>query len=339
MGRIAWIRTHLRIRASLLLLVGLFALFAVLSGGTTLSGENLHNLAQQIALTAPVVLAQMIALLIGGMDLSVGAVLAMAGVLAVGLQPLGLWPAVIAAVLFGTLIGAVNGILVTRAGVNAFIVTLGTMNLVTGALLTYTHQQPIAGTIPSFTEFGGGDVLFLPTPLLIVLAISAVLYAVMAFTRIGRNLYAVGGNADAAFVTGINVQNYKLLGFIIAGTLSGVAGVLLASSLNSGSVQVGANSSLTSIAAAIIGGASMFGGRGGVGGALIGVTVLGVLANGMNAVGVSTYYQIGVTATILIVVVVFDAVNSRVGGRAALPKLGRWSLRRRSDGVRLARTP
>jgi len=339
MARLAWARSHLRLRANVVLLLSLLALFAVLTGGSTLSSENLHNLTQQIAITAPVVLAQMIALLIGGMDLSVGAVLAMSGVLAVGLQPLGLWPAVIVAVLFGTLIGAVNGLLVTRAGVNAFIVTLGTMYLVTGALLTYTHQQPIAGTIPAFTEFGGGDILFVPTPVLIVLVISAVLHGFLVYTRTGRNLYAVGGNADAAFVTGIAVQNHKLLGFIIAGTLSGIAGVLLASSLNSGSVQVGANASLTSIAAAIIGGASMFGGRGGIGGALIGVIVLGVLANGMNAVGVSTYYQIGVTAVILIAVVVLDAVNSRVVSRPSLSNISRPSLRRRSNGVLVNRTP
>jgi ribose transport system permease protein len=303
---------------SLVFLIVLVLLLAFMSGGATLSSGNLGNLGRQIALNAPVALAQMVALLVGGMDLSVGAVLAMSSALAVGLQPFGLWPAVLGAVLFGTGIGAVNGLLVTRAHVNPFIVTLGTMNLVTGALLTYTNQQPIAGQIPAFTELGGGWVGVIPTPVVIMAVISVLLHLLLAYTRVGRNLYAVGGNAEAAFLSGISVGSHNFLAYVVAGTLSGVAGVLLASSLNSGSIQVGANAALLSISAAIIGGSSMFGGRGGVGGALIGITVLGVLANGLNALGVFTYYQIGITAVILIVVVVFDALNRKLAGRTSL---------------------
>jgi ribose transport system permease protein len=320
---------------SLLFLIGLVALLAVLSGGATVSSGNVGNLARQIALNAPVVLAQMVALLVGGMDLSVGAVLAMSSALSVGLQPYGLWPAVLGAILFGAAIGAANGLLVTRAHVNPFIVTLGTMSLVTGALLTYTNQQPIAGQIPAFTEFGGGWLGIVPTPVVIAAVIAVLLHVFLAYTRVGRNFYAVGGNAEAAFVSGISVGSHTFLAYVIAGTLSGVAGVLLASSLNSGSTQVGTNAGLMSISAAIIGGSSMFGGRGGVGGALIGVVVLGVLANGLNALGVSTYYQIGITAAILIVVVVFDSLNSRLTGNVPVTSLLRsMRLTRKGGGDR-----
>lgn len=316
---------------SLLFLVGLVALLSILTSGATLDPANLGNLARQVALNAPVALAQMVALLVGGMDLSVGAVLAMSSALSVGLQPYGILPATLGAILFGTAIGTVNGLLVTKAHVSPFIVTLGTMNLVTGALLTYTNQQPIAGQIPEFAELGGGSIAIFPTPAVIVTVIAVLLHLFLKYTRIGRNLYAVGGNAEAAFVSGISVGTHTFLAYVIAGTLSGVAGVLLASSLNSASIQVGANAALLSISAAIIGGSSMFGGRGGVGGALIGITVLGVLANGLNSLGVSTYYQIGITAVILIVVVVFDALNAKLSGRASLASLVRNARRRSAE--------
>jgi ribose/xylose/arabinose/galactoside ABC-type transport system permease subunit len=309
-------------QSSLLLLLALIAVLAGLSGGSTVSGYNIENVARQIALSAPVAMGQAVVLIAGGVDLSVGSVLAMSGALAVGLQPHGVWVAVLAALAFGVGVGLVNGLLVARAGIAPFIVTLGTMSLFTGVLLTYTHEQPIPGREHSFTVWGGGSVGFVPVPAIIAVVVGLVLHGVLRYTRSGRNVYAVGGNPEAAHVAGISIARHQVLAFAMSGFCAALSGVLLASSLDSASVQVGVDTPLLSLAAAIIGGASLLGGRGGIGGALIGVAVLGVLANGMDSLGVPTYYQIGTRALILIAVVAFDAVHSNLLGRRAGPGAG-----------------
>jgi ribose/xylose/arabinose/galactoside ABC-type transport system permease subunit len=184
-------------QSSLLLLLTLIAVLAGLSGGSTVSGYNIENVARQIAFSAPVAMGQAVVLIARGVDLSVGSVLAMSGALAVGLQPHGVWVAVFAALAFGVGVGLVNGLLVARAGIAPFIVTLGTMSLFTGVLLTYTHEQPIPGREHSFTVWGGGSVGFVPVPAIIAVVVALVLHGVLRYTRSGRNVYAVGGNPEA----------------------------------------------------------------------------------------------------------------------------------------------
>lgn len=295
---------------AVILLVLLIVFFSIFTGQYFLQGENIQNVARQIAFNIPLALSLTVVLIVGGIDLSVGSVLSMCAALTMGLQPLGTYLAVLIALLFGLAVGLLNGLLVTKGKIVPFIATLGTMTLVSGMMLTYTRQQPIAGHDDAFTFWGSGSVGPIPMPLIVVLVISLILHFVLQYTKFGRNLYAVGGNMDAAYLAGINVERFKIFAFMISGLLAAISGVLLASMLNSSSTQIGTDAALWAIAAAIIGGASMLGGKGNVTGAILGVLTLGILVNGMNLLGIFTYYQIGIRAIILITVVTIDAISA-----------------------------
>jgi ribose transport system permease protein len=294
--------------AVLLLLLILF--FSLTIGSLFLNGQNIHNIARQISFDIPLALALTVVLIAGGIDLSVGSVLSMAAALTMGLQPYGTPVSVTVALLFGAGVGLVNGLLVTKGKIVPFIATLGTMTVVRGLMLTYTRQQPIAGKDEAFTFWGAGSLGPIPVPILVVLAICVAVHILLTYTPFGRNLYAIGGNPEAAFLAGIHVFRNKVLAFVLSGLLAAVSGILIASRLNSSTVHIGLDSGLWAIAAAIIGGASLTGGKGSVLGAVLGVVTLGVLVNGMNLLGVHTYYQIGIRAIILIAVVAVDSLSA-----------------------------
>jgi ribose transport system permease protein len=292
------------------LLLALILFFSFTTGEYFLNFGNIQNIARQVSFDIPLALALTVALMVGGNDLSVGSVLSMAAALTMGLQAHGTYLAVLIALVFGIVIGALNGLLVTKAKIVAFISTLGTMTLVRGIMLTYTRQQPIAGHDEAFTFWGAGSLGPVPVPLILVLFLAVVLDIILKYSKLGRNLYAVGGNSEAAYLAGIRITRTKMFAFMFSGFLAAFSGVLLASRLNSSTVHLGLDSALWAIAAAIIGGASMAGGKGNVLGAILGVLTLGVLVNGMNLLGVHTYYQIGIKALILISVVTIDAISA-----------------------------
>lgn len=293
-----------------ILLVALFVFFSVFVGHYFLNIENLHNIVRQTSLDIPLALALTVTLITCGVDISIGSTLSMAAAITMKMQPAGTYVAVLAALIFGAAVGAVNGLLVSKGKIVPFITTLGTMTLVRGIMLTYTMQEPISGKDEYFTFWGGGSIGLVPTPFIIVMIISIALYIVLKYTQFGRNLYAVGGNPEAAFLSGIRVDRYKFYAFVISGVLAAVSGVLLASRLNSSTPHIGLDSANWAIAAAIMGGASMAGGRGSVWGSILGVVSLGILVNGMNLIGVHTYYQVGIRALILLVVVIIDAISA-----------------------------
>ena len=301
-----------------LIAVSIFLTFAFSANEYFLSWGNAQNVARQVSLDAPLVFGQALVLIAGGIDISVGATMAMAAALTIGLQSYGTLTAVIAALAFGAAVGACNGLLVTRGGIVPFVATLGTMSVVRGMLLTYTEQQPLSGTDEAFTFWGGGSIGFVPVPLLITLTILVGLMVFLQRTRAGRNLYAIGGSREAAYLAGIAVNRHLMLAYTMSGTLAAVSGVLLASRLNSATVQLGNDSALLAISAALIGGASLLGGRGRIIGAFLGVLALGMLTNGMNLLGVTTYVQIAVRAVILITVVAVDAFSRTVARRRTL---------------------
>jgi ribose/xylose/arabinose/galactoside ABC-type transport system permease subunit len=302
--------------------VAIFATFSLSASDYFLALGNLENVARQISLDAPLVFGQAIVLIAGGIDISVGSTMAMAAALTIGLQPWGTLTAVVAALAFGALAGAFNGFLVTKGKIVPFVATLGTMSVIRGLLLTYTKQQPISGTDDSFTWWGGGSIGVVPVPLVITLLLLAALAIFLRRTRAGRNLYAIGGSRDAAYLAGIAVGRCQFLAYVLSGTLAAVSGVLLASRLNSATVQLGNDSALLSISAALIGGASLLGGRGAILGAFLGVLALGMLTNGMNLLGVNTYYQIAVRAAILIAVVAIDAFSMTMARRRLAAAVG-----------------
>jgi ribose/xylose/arabinose/galactoside ABC-type transport system permease subunit len=305
-------------RTAALIAAAIFITFAFSANEYFLTWGNAENVARQVSLDAPLVFGQALVLIAGGIDISVGSTMAMAAALTIGLQKYGTYPAVIAALAFGAAIGACNGLLVTRGRIVPFVATLGTMSVVRGMLLTYTRQQPLSGTDEGFTYWGGGSIGFVPVPLIITLLILGAPMIFLQRTRAGRNLYAIGGSREAAYLAGIDVDRYLMLAYTLSGTLAAVSGVLLASRLNSATVQLGNDSALLAISAALIGGASLLGGRGRIFGAFLGVLALGMLTNGMNLLGVTTYAQIAVRALILITVVAIDAFSRTLARRRTM---------------------
>ncbi|MGN6307682.1 MAG: ABC transporter permease [Mesorhizobium sp.] len=298
-----------------LIVFGLVIAFGSTSTGTFATGSNIENIARQISLDAPMVFGQAVVLIAGGIDISVGSTMAMAAALAIGLQPYGTLAAVAAALLFGIAVGVVNGLLVTKGRIVAFVATLGTMSVVRGLLLTYTGQGSLTGHDPAFAWWGAGQLGPVPVSLIVVLVLLGVLWVFLGHTREGRALYAIGGNKDAAFLGGVRVDRGLMVAFAISGLLAAISGVLVASRLNSASAQLGADAPLMSISAALIGGASLLGGKGAIVGAFFGVLALGILNNGMNLLGVPTYSQIAIRATILVAIVVIDALGTALRQR------------------------
>lgn len=297
-------------QSAIILLLGLVIAFSSFDSGAFLTGSNFQNIARQVSLDAPMVFGQTVVLIAGGIDISVGATMAMSAALAIGLQPHGTLTAVCSALSFGLLLGLVNGLLVTRGKIVPFVATLGAMSLVNGLLLTYTGQRSLVGGDDAFAWWGGGQVGPVPTPLIVVLAVLGGLWVFLERTRQGRDLYAIGGNNDAAFLGGVSVQKGLVVAFVLSGMLSAISGVLIASRLNSASVQLGGDAPLMSISAALIGGASLLGGKGSIVAAFFGVLALGVLNNGMDLLGVPTYSQIAIRALILIAIVAVDALTN-----------------------------
>ena len=282
-------------------------------GSRFLNVLSLTNIARQISIDVPIALGQAVVLISGGIDISVGSVMAMAAVISVAVPGLNVPLAIILALSFGAFVGLINGLLVTKAKIVPFIATLGTMSAVRGLVLVTTGQRAIMSSHPNFAFLGGGSIWLIPFPFIVSLLLLIAITTFLQKTRSGRNFFAIGGDLDNAYLAGIPIFRTRVLPFVISGTLASLAGVLLASRLESANPQIGMDTALASIAAAIIGGASMLGGRGSAFGAFLGVAILGILSTGMNLLGVTTYYQIGIKSAVFISVVVVDAAMIKYG--------------------------
>jgi len=285
-----------------------FIFFTLSLGSSFLSPLTLTNISRQISIDTPIVVGQAIVLISGGIDISVGSVMAMSAAIVIGTQSLGLLVSILLALAFGIFIGCINGLLVTKAKIVPFIATLGTMSVVRGLVYVYTEQKAVMGILPSFEILGGGNIGFIPITFIFAVIVVLVFHVLLTKMRTGRNFFAVGGDLDNAFLAGVPIFRSRFLPYVICSTLASASGILLASRLNSANPQIGLDTNLFSIAAAIIGGASILGGRGSVFGAFLGVAILGMLSTGMNLLGITTYFQIGVESLLFISVVVIDAV-------------------------------
>jgi ribose transport system permease protein len=266
----------------------------------------------------------------GELDLSVGSILALAGVLTIGLEPLGLQVAVPIALGAGIAIGLINGLLVTRGGISSFIATLGTMIAVRGLVFTYTKGLPISGSnLDASLAMAKPLVGFLTPRVLIFIVAAMLLQLFMSSTRIGRDFYAVGGNRDAALAAGIPVERRIWTGFMISGFLAAIAGVIVAVELDTGSPVLGTQTALVAITAVVIGGTSLLGGRGTILGTVLGELVLAALTTGLILLNVPSRYQQVITGALLVGVVLLDQMQAR---RPRWLRVTRWrnlaSLRR-----------
>lgn len=271
--------------------------------------ENLLAIGLQMSVVAIMALGQVPIIITGGIDLSAGSVLGLSGVAACWLlhngQPFGL--ALLAALLTGITCGALNGFFITRGKLPPFIATLGMMGIARGLALIITGGVPIFGLPESFAALGGGRLLqVLPLPVVITLIAGLFTHLALEHTRLGRHAFAIGGNAEAARLAGVAVNRSKQIFYIFCGALSGLAGLILASRLNSGQPTAGMGYELDVIAACVIGGASLSGGEGTVGGALIGALIMGVLRNGCNLLDISAFWQQVAIGGIIIIAVFID---------------------------------
>lgn len=277
------------------------------------TGGNLRTLAEAISTDGLIVVGMTIVMIAGGFDLSVGAVMAMAGVAGVVLLPYGIVPASVGALIAGGLAGVLSGTLVTRLRINPFIATLAVMVMVRGGTLAYTDTRPVISLDDAFLAIGGGR----PVPYAFILLLVVLLAAHVLLNQRpwGRHVYAVGADAVAASMSGLRVRRLKTQCYVLSGMLAGAAGFLLAARLGTGSPIIGEATPLTAAAAALIGGASLRGGEGSVAGAFAGLLFVGCLINVMNLLVVPSYYQRMTIGALLFALVVADGVLMRLRPR------------------------
>jgi ribose transport system permease protein len=296
-------------------LIGLIVLCAVLWALTPyfLTVSNLLNIAQQTSINAVVAVGMTFVILSGGIDLSVGSIVAVAGVVLGTLlqdgQPLAV--AVITALAIGIACGTLNGVLVSWGRLPPFIVTLGMMSVARGAALVFTEGRPVSGFDAGFRSLATGSIGFVPAPVVVMIAVYAVAHLVLTRTTFGRYVYAIGGNEEATRLSGVAVRVHKTAIYGVSGLMSAVAAIILTARLNSAQPIAGMMYELDAIAATVIGGTSLMGGEGSLGGTLVGALIMGVLRNGLNLLGVSSFLQQIVIGAVIVGAVLVDTVLKR----------------------------
>ncbi|MCG7337098.1 ABC transporter permease [Sporosarcina sp. ACRSM] len=270
-----------------------FILIGSLLSDQFLSVQNILNLLQQSSFVGIVSIGMTFVILVAGIDLSVGAILALTGMLVSILLSTGMNPilAVVLTLLVGAFLGFVNGFISTKFKVPAFIATLAMMVSARGFALLTTNGEPVYDLPDSFTALGGNIFGKVPLTAVIWIVLTIIAIVVLKYTTFGRKIYAVGGNEESSRLSGIPVKKYVTWCFVICGTLAGVAGILMSAWLTVGQPTAGSGLELDVIAAVVLGGTSLAGGKGGVGGTFIGVLIMSMIINIFNLLGLSSYYQ------------------------------------------------
>jgi ribose transport system permease protein len=303
----AWLKRTGRRFGTVAGLVGLCLLLWTLTPHF-LTVANALNVMEQTAINAIVAVGMTYVIIAGGIDLSVGSLVAFSGVaLAAALKAD--WPlaaAIAVALAVGALSGLVNGAVISFGRLPPFIMTLGMMSVARGAALLFTDGRPISGFDPGFRSIATGRVLGVPAPIVLTLAIYAVAHFGLSRTRFGRYVYGIGGNEEATRLSGVAVRFHKTMVYVVSGVASAVAAVLLTARLNTAQPIAGIMYELDAIAATVIGGTSLSGGEGSLAGTLIGALTMGVLRNGLNLLGVSSFLQQLVIGFVIIVAVLVD---------------------------------
>ncbi len=306
--------------APLIFLLLLMLVFAIMEP-RFLSSINLFNVMRQVSITGLLAIGMTFVILTAGIDLSIGSLLAFAGLVAaavakggmqdrftVGDETIGYgWQlAALAAIAVGLLGGLLQGVAITRLKVPAFVVTLGGMSVFRGAALLFAAGGPISGFQPDYTWWGQGRIFSVPVPVIIFLVLAVIAHVVLRYTRYGRQVYAVGGNPEAARLAGVNVNAVIASVYIIMGFFAGLGAFVLSARLNSAEAVAGTGYELTVIASVVIGGTSLFGGSGSIFGTVIGTLLIGVLLNGLVLMNVNSYVQQIIIGVIIVLAVAFD---------------------------------
>lgn len=308
-------RGHVRLlarlqRSGVLVAIVVVAALTALNSDTFLTSANLLNILSQTSVLAVLAVGMSVVMIMGGIDLSVGSLVSLAGVvggswLADGVS---FWLVLPATVALSAAVGALSGFVIAKSRVQPFILTLGALSVFQGlALLRVDGQQVALFITGPFDELGSGSLVGVPLSGAIALATLAAATVGMRYTRVGRNLYAIGGNETAAYLAGVNVDRYKVCAYALLGALSGLAALMLASKIGAALPTMGLGLELQAIAAVVIGGVALTGGRGTVVGGALGVLLLGVIQNSLNILNVQAAYQNIVVGLIIVIAVVASA--------------------------------
>jgi ribose transport system permease protein len=278
-----------------------------------LTAANLSSVVRQTAVINTMALGMTLVIIAGGIDLSVGAILAFSGLMGTMAMQAGMpiWQGMAVGLISGMFWGFVNGFLTVRLNINPFIVTLGTLGIIRGVTLIISNGLPVHQIPPAFAFLGEGNLLGVPFVLWILLGCAAATHVILEHTRLGRYAFAIGSNTEAAFYTGIPVGFHTTAVYAISGLLCGLAGMIEASRLMTGQPTAGQGYELQVIAAVVIGGGSLRGGEGSVIGTLVGAFIMGLLANGSDLLGISPYLQQAIIGSIIILAVTFDELRKR----------------------------
>lgn len=296
-------------------------LFAILSP-YFFTPENILNVSLQVSITAIIAVGMTFVILTGGIDLSVGAIVALSGVITTSILKFDLpfseaMPlAILAGLVLGAFSGMVAGTFITRYSITPFIVTLAIMTIARGASYMYTDGRPIWGLPDAFSVLGNGRILHVPVPTLIMLVLYVAAYVVLRHTRFGRYVYAVGGNSEAARLAGIDTRSVLVWVYVLCGMGAALSGMILASRMNSGQPNAGLMYELDVIAAVVVGGTSLLGGRGSIVGTFIGALLIGILRNGLNLLNVNSYVQQVIVGFVILLAVLLDQARKNKPARS-----------------------
>jgi ribose transport system permease protein len=301
---------QLSVLGFLLLLVVVFAFLA--DGFLTLS--NVLNIALQTSIIAIVAIGMSFVIFTAGIDLSVGSAMALSGALAAGVAVnfgLDTYLGIGVGLLVGLLVGVTNGLLIVKGSIPPFVATLSMLAVARGLTLVYTQGRPIAGLDERFIYLGSGQLFGIPLPVIIMVVIAVLAHLVTRYTPFGLHVYATGGNEETTRLAGISPDRIKLAVYMISGFLAALGGILLTARLWSAQPNAAYGWELDAIAAPVLGGTSLFGGAGSIGGTVIGAFIIGVLSNGLNLMGVPSYHQQVIKGLVFILAVTVDLLINR----------------------------
>lgn len=279
-----------------------------------LTSRNMFNVLRQISTNLYLACGMTMVIILGGIDLSVGSTIALSGCVAaagVARYSLPIPVAIVLGLFVAVLIGIFNGTVISKTTIPPFIVTLATMNIARGLAYVYTGGSPVRVVSKEWQFIGAGYIGPIPTPVVILFFVLIVTAIIMNNTKFGRHVYAVGGNPQAANFSGISVSKVKFFVYAYTGLLAGLAGVVLASRMYSGQPTAGTGAEMDAIAAVVVGGTSMSGGSGKIGGTIIGALIIGFLNNGLNLMNVNSFWQYVVKGTVILLAVLIDFLRNK----------------------------
>lgn len=306
-------KNTMKYMSELTTVIALIILMAVITiiNSNFLTANNLLNLLLQVTSNALIAFGMTFVILTGGIDLSVGSILALSSALTAGLLGSGMTVtlAILISLILGCILGMMNGLLISYGKLAPFIVTLATMTIFRGATLVYTNGNPITKGLSDtflFQFLGQGYIVGIPFPVIIMFIVFIVLYVLLHKTAFGKSVYAIGGNEKAAYISGVKLNKVKIIIYSISGMMASISGLIITSRLSSAQPTAGASYEMDAVAAVVLGGTSLSGGKGRILGTLIGALIIGVLNNGLNIIGVSAFWQQVVKGVVILIAVLID---------------------------------